>query len=166
MLVKLLLLGGVGIAALIAYDHGRSIDEADVRAHYRTQLEALRAFDEEAICAGIADDYVLELTERTPGGDASETLDGPESCDVSRKMLGFMRQMSEQTGGLVTIDVSYTIGTVTISPDGRKATVESTSTAKLGDRLISRSRGREELSRSFWRTRSHGGTAQVWSYGG
>ena len=46
-------------------------------------------------------------------------MNGSESCDLSRKMLGFMRQMSEQTGGLLTIDVSYDIGSVVIAPDGR-----------------------------------------------
>jgi hypothetical protein len=166
MLGKLLLVAGLGIGAVVAYEQGRSIDEADVRAHYREQLEALRAFDEEAVCAGMADDYSLEVVDRSGGGPGSTTLNGSESCDLSRKMLRFMRQMSEQTGGLLTIDVSYDIGSVMIAPDGRTAVVEATSTAKLGDRLLSRTRGREKLSRSFWRTRSHGGDAQVWSYGG
>ncbi|WP_202844696.1 hypothetical protein [Luteimonas saliphila] len=165
MVGKLLVVVVVAIAALVAHENGRTIEEAHVREYYRSQLEALRAFDEEAVCAGIADDYNLEVVDRSEGQPGKATLDGHASCELSRKMLRFMEQMSGQTGGLVTIDISYDIRSIVIAADGRSATVEATSTAKLGDMLIGRTRGREQLSRSFWRVRSHGGEAQVWSYG-
>lgn len=165
MLGKMVFAVALVVAAVLAYENSRTIDESDVREHYRGQLEALRAFDGEAVCAGIADDYGLRMVDRTGGRQARATLDGPASCEQSRKLLRLMEQMSGQTGGMLTIDVDYDITSIAISPDGRRATVEATSTAKLGDVLLSRSRGREELSRSFWRVRSHGGEAQVWNYG-
>lgn len=165
MVGKLVVVLVLAIAAVLAYENGRTIEESHVREHYRSQLEALRAFDEEAVCAGIADDYSLEVVDRSEGQPGKATLDGHASCELSRKMLGFMRQMSGQTGGMVAFDLSYDIRSIVIAADGRSATVEATSTAKLGDMLISRTRGHEQLSRSFWRVRSHGGEAQVWSYG-
>lgn len=166
MMGKFIVLAAVGVAALVAYENGRTIEESHVRKHYQGQLAALRAFDEEGVCAGIAGDYSLKVVERTQGQPGNATLGGDASCQLNRQMLKVMQQMSVQTSGLVTIDISYDIKSITIAADGRSAMVEATSTAKLGDTLISRTRGRERLSRSFWRTRSHGGEAQVWSYGG
>jgi hypothetical protein len=166
MLGKLVLAVVLGIVAVLAYENGRTIEESHVRAHYRDQLEALRGFDEKAICAGIADDYSLRVVDRTAGHPGNDTLDGPQSCELSRKFMQLAQHLSGQTGGLVTLDVSYDIRSIQIAADGRSATVEATSTVKLGETLVSRTRGTEQLSRSFWRIRSHGGDAQVWSYGG
>lgn len=166
MLGKLLAIIVLGIVGLVAYESGRTIDESHVREHYRTQLEAWRGFDEERICAGIASDYSLKLVDRSGGKGANATLDGPQSCEMSRASLRLAQQLSNQTGGLLTIDVTYDLKSIQVAADGRSATVEATSTAKLGEMLVSRTRGRETLSRSFWRVRSHGGDAQVWSYGG
>lgn len=166
MLGKLVVLVLVLVAGVLVYENSRKIDESHVRAHYGAQLEALRAFDEEAVCADAADDYSLKLVERGEGRSESATLDGYQSCEMSRRAVKLMRLMSNQTEGLVAIDVNYHIRSIVISPDGRSASVESTSTAKIGDMLLSRSRNQEQLSRSFWRIRSHGGQAQVWSYGG
>ncbi|MGJ4729400.1 hypothetical protein [Luteimonas sp. SDU101] len=166
MLGKLLLMAVLGVVALFVYENGRTIDESHVREHYRQQLEALRNFDEECICAGIADEYSLRMVERGASGATSTTLDGAQSCEMSRKSLRFAQQLSTQTGGLLTIEADYDLKSIRIAPDGRSAVVEATSTAKVGDTLVSRVRGREQLSRSFWRVRSHGGEARVWSYGG
>lgn len=165
MMGKLIVVVVLLVAGVLAYENGRKIDESHVRAHYQAQLEALRAFDEEAVCAAAADDFSLKVVERGEGPVGSATLDGAEACELNRQTLKLMQMMSGQTGGMVTIDVNYNIKSIEIAPGGRSATVESTSTAKVGDMLLSRSRNREELSRSFWRIRSHGGEVQVWSYG-
>lgn len=151
---------------MLAYENGRTIDDSHVRAHCQAQLEALRGFDEANICAGVAPDDGLRIGERGDGPATNRTLDGPQSCDLARTSLQLARQEPEQTGGLLKIDFQYDIRKIEIAPDGRSATVEATSTAKVGQTLVSRQRGRETLSRSFWRIRSHGGESQVWSYGG
>ncbi len=166
MLGKLLGVVVLGVVGFLAYENGHAIDESHVREHYRQQLEAWRSFDEAGICGSIADDYSLKVAERTAEHPANATLDGAQSCEMTRKFIRLAQQLSSQTGGLLTIDIDIDIKSIQVAPDGRSATVEATSTAKLGDTLISRTRGREQLSRSFWRMRSHGGESQVWSYGG
>ena len=156
----------LAIVAGLVYDSGRRMSESGVREHYRDQLEAFRAADEKALCGTAAEDFSLHVVERTDDRSSRATLDGPAACEQIKATLGLMRMMSEQTRGLVSVDLSYDIKSIEISPDGRTATVESTSTARIGDRLLSRARSKERLSRSFWRIRSHGGESQTWAYGG
>ncbi|QCO68523.1 hypothetical protein E5843_13480 [Luteimonas yindakuii] len=162
LLVALLL----AVVALVAHENGRRISEADVRAHYRQQLEALIAFDSEAICKPMAADFELRNVEHVDGTAHRQTMDRRAACQQMEDAIALMRVINNQTGGLVGIDFGYEITRIEIMPGGRRAVVEATSTARLGGRLLSRSRSKGELSRSMWRVRDHGGQAQTWSYGG
>lgn len=156
----------LGLAAWLVYDNGREISESDVRDHYQSQLEALRESDEEALCGAAAEDFSLKVVEQAGSTSGEATLDKYGVCEQVKTTLALMQLLSSQSGGLLSIDFAYDIKSIGISPDGRTATVQFTSTAKIGDRLLARSRGSERLSRSFWRVRSHGGESKTWSYGG
>ena len=166
MLGKLLAVVVLVVVGVLANENGRTIEESHVREHYRQQLEAWRSFDEEAVCKGIAGDFSVKVVEHGGARPVNATLDGPGWCEMSRISLRLAQQLSNQTGGLLTIELNYDLKSIEIAPDGRSAKIAATSTAKLGDTLISRTRGFEHFSRSFWRMRSHGGEVQVWSYGG
>lgn len=162
LLVVLLL----AVVAVVVHDNGRRISEADVRAHYRQQMQALTAFDSEAACKAMAADFELRSVEHANGEATRMTLDRAASCRQMEDAIALMRVLHNQTGGLVGIDFSYEITRIDIVPGGRRATVEATSTAKIGGRLLARTRSKGELSRSLWRVRDHGGQAQSWNYGG
>lgn len=166
MIKKLLGLLVLCIAGAVAYDHGRKLSEADVRAYYSDQLQAYRKSDAEALCGTMAKDFSLRVVARVGGASERSTVDGAAACEQLQEMIRLMDTLAERSRGLLTIDVAYDIRSIRISPDRRRATVEVTSTAKVGERLIARSRSREELSRAFWRIRSHGGEVQTWAYGG
>ncbi|MDH5824660.1 hypothetical protein QFW77_16945 [Luteimonas sp. RD2P54] len=166
MLKKLLAILALAVVALVAHDQGRRISEADVRAHYREQMDALQTFDSEAICAAMAADFRLEDVQHAAGEVHPSTLDRAAACRQMEDAIALLRTLSEQTGGLLVIEFGYQITGIEISPDGRRALVDATSTAKVGGRLLSRSRSKDSLSRSLWRVRSHGGQAQTWNYGG
>ena len=165
MLKNLIIVLVVGVVAYLAYDNGRTITESHVRDYYQAQLEAFRELDEERICTKVADDFSLEVLDRSAGAGKTR-LDGYAACDQARKMVKLARVMSDQSAGLMTINIAYDIGSIKISPDGREAVVQSVSTAKLGEMLMARTRSTEKFSRSLWRVQSHGGESQVWSYSG
>lgn len=166
MIKKLLVLLVLCIAGAVAYDHGRTLSEADVRAYYGEQLQAYRRSDAEALCETMAKDFSLRLVARVGGASERSTMDKAAACEQLKETMRLMDVVAEQSRGLLSIDVAYDIRSIRISPDRRRATVEVTSTAKVGERLIARSRSSEELSRAFWRIRSHGGESQAWAYGG
>jgi len=164
MMRKLLLLLVIAVAGLVVHDHSRRISEKDVRTHLEQQLMALRAFDSEPLCAAMADDFRVSAVEHAAGASQRATMDRTAMCQQLEDALAMMRMLSNQTGGLLAIDFAYEITSIEISPDGRRARVEATSTARLAGRLLSRSRAKGELSRSFWRVREHGGESQTWNY--
>jgi hypothetical protein len=165
MIRNLIVVLVLGLAAWLAYDNSREISESDVHNHYQDQLKALRESDEEALCKTAAEDFSLQL-EQVGAAPQKLTMDRHDACEQLKMTLKLMQLISTQSGGLLSIDFAYDIKSIGISPDGRTATVEITSTAKIGDRLLARSRGTERLSRSFWRVRSHGGESKTWAYGG
>ncbi|NZA27237.1 hypothetical protein H0E84_12675 [Luteimonas sp. SJ-92] len=165
MIKKLLLVLVLAVVALVVHDQGRRISDADVRKYYREQMEALQAYDSEAICAVMAGDFRLEDIQHAAGQTHPSTMDRAAACRQMEEAVALLRMLSEQTGGMLAIEFAYQITRVEISPDGRRALVEATSTAKLGGRLLSRSRSKENLSRSLWRVTSHGGQSQTWNYG-
>ena len=165
MVVRLIVLVVLAAVAYVAWDHGRTIDESDVRQYYARQMDAIRSFDHEAMCGDIASDFSTRVTTYVGGHNMGKAVyDGETTCRMTREMLDGMRDLGARSRGMLAFDVRVDIGSINIEPGGRSATVESTTTVKMGEILVTRSRGSERLSRSLWRVRSHGGEGQAWSY--
>ncbi|MDR7193571.1 hypothetical protein [Luteimonas terrae] len=164
-MIRILLLGmALVVGGVVAYEHGHRISESDVRAHMQSQLEATRRFDSDALCASMAKDYRLQGIYYVAGTQERRDTRRDETCRNAREGLTALQALSAQTGGLLAVDVTYEITRIELAPGGRRALVEATSTAKIGGRLLSRTRAKGQLSRAFWQVRDHGGEAQNWVY--
>jgi hypothetical protein len=158
----LVVLAGV---AFVAWDNGWKINESHVHRYYERQLEAIRNYDHESMCKDIASDFTTNVTSYVDGQRMGEaTYDGESTCRMTREMFDDMRRLDGQSRGLLAFDISVDVRAIRIEAGRRHATVESTTTVKMGEVLVSRSRGTERLSRAVWRVRSHGGEGQTWSY--
>lgn len=166
MVRKLLVVLVLAVLALVAHDNGRRISEADVHAHFREQMQALAAFDSDAICKAMAADYGVRSVEHAGGAVLRQTWDRTTGCGQMRDAVALMQVIHNQTGGMLGIDFSYEITRIEIAPGGRRATVESVATARIAGRLLSRTRSKNELSRTWWHVRDHGGQTQTWNYAG
>ena len=165
MMVRLLVLVVLAAVAFAAWDNGGRIDESHVREYYERQSDSIRNLDHEAMCSDIASDFSIKVTSYVDGRRMGEAeYDGESTCRMTREMFDDMRRLSAQTRGMLTFDVRTDVRSIHIEPGRRDATVESTTTMKMGEILVSRNRGSERLSRSIWRVRSHGGEGQAWSY--
>lgn len=165
MVVRLLVLVVLAAVAYVAWDHGRTIDESHVRQYYDRQMDAIRSFDHEAMCDDIADDFSASVTSFVGGRNIGKAVyDGETTCRMTREMFDDMRNLSNRSRGMLAFDVRVNVRSIQIEPGYRSAVVESTTTVKLGEILVTRSRGTERLSRSLWRVRSHGGEGQAWTY--
>lgn len=165
MVVRLLVLVVLAAVAYVAWDQGRTINESHVHQYYERQMAAIRNFDHEAMCGDIAGDFSTSVTTYVRGRNMGKTMyDGDTTCRMTRDMFENMRNLSARSRGMLALDVRVDVGAIRIEPGGRTATVESTTTVKMGEILVTRSRGSERLSRSLWRVRSHGGDGQAWTY--
>lgn len=164
-MIRILLLGmALVVGGVLAYEHGHRISESDVRAHVQSQLEATRRFDGDALCDSMAKDYRLQGVYYVAGTHERRDTRRDETCRNARDGLAALQSVSAHTGGLLAVDITYEITRIELAPGGRRALVEATSTAKIGGRLLSRTRAKGHLSRAFWRVRDHGGEAQNWIY--
>ncbi len=166
MVRNLLVLLVLGIAAWLVYDNGRTLSEADVRAYYTSQSDAANAYDGEAFCKGLADDFKGQVVIYENGQSKKKMYDKSSSCEENMAALKNMKLLSDRTRGLLSVDFSHEIKSIEIVPGGRTAVGEVTATARLGDTLLARTRSKDQLSRSFWRVKLRSSEGQAWTYGG
>ena len=160
---------GLGAAALVAgyvYQAGSVITEDHVREFYGEQLKAYEQQDVDRLCETMADDFSMSLTEHGEGSTRTSTQDRHQACADMKDAMAMTQLLSERSRGLLTLDVDYDVKGVEVSPGGRDAIVRVTSRVSLGDNVVALSRAEEKLSRSFWKVRTHGGEAKVWTSDG
>jgi hypothetical protein len=162
---KVILLIVLIAAAVWYFDTSRRMTEAAIRESYQTQVEALQRFDAEPLCDSLDNGYSASVTMRDAGAPA-KTQDKATACAELTRALRRFKTLSERTAGVLEPDYDYEIQSITLSPDRKLATVEVTSTMRIGDMALARSRSVEHLIRHLGRIRNTGGESTVWAYQG
>ena len=161
---KLILLAILAGLAGWYVDHGRRMTEADIRASYEADMDATRRFDGEFLCARMSDDYAGSESSLQDGSDPEEHFDKASQCLRIKQSIGVMQQLSVTTGGQLALNIDYEIKNIELSPDRKRATVETASTAKLGHMTIMRDRTTDHLIRRNGRILYIASEAKVWAY--
>ncbi len=161
---KVILLAILAGLAWWYVDHGRRMTEADVRTAYEADIDATRRFDGEFLCARMSDDFEGSETSRQDGNELEEHFDKAGQCQRIKRSIEAMQQISVATGGRLALHIDYEIRNIELSPDRKRATVQSVSTAKLGDMTLARDRTTDHLIRRNGRILSKASEARVWTY--
>lgn len=135
------------VAGLYWYS-GRSdvqpITEADVREFYRLQFEPANFLDAEFGCTNIAEEYRSVQTNHSPGAaPVTTTSDKKQSCDGAREGAEMLKKLID--AARAQPQISYTIRSIEISPDGGTATVKIASTFRIPGRMKVQSSGTSSL---------------------
>lgn len=162
---KVILLIVLIAAAVWYFDTSRRMTEAAIRESYQTQVEALQRFDAEPLCESLDDAYSASVSMRGAGASA-KTQDKAAACAELTRALRRFKTLSERTAGIIEPDYDYEIQSITLSPDRKLATVEVSSSMRIGDMTLARSRSVEHLIRRLGRIRNTGGESTVWAYQG
>jgi len=166
MIKTVLVLGAAALVAGYVYQTGSVITEAHVREFYGDQLRAYEQQDADRLCETMADDFSMSLTEHGEGPARTSMQDRHQACADVKDAMALTQLLSERSRGLLSLDVDYDVKGVEVSPGGRDAVVRVTSRVSLGDHVVALSRAEEKLSRSFWKVKTHGGKAKVWTSDG
>lgn len=164
-MMKVILLIALIAAAVWYFDIGRRMTESEIRESYRTQVEALQRFDAKPLCDSLDNRYSGSVTMRNAGAPA-KTQDKATACAELTRTLRRFKTLSERTGGMIEPDYDYRIQSITLSPDRKLATVEVSSSVRIGDMTLARSRSVERLVRRLGRIRNTGSESTVWAYQG
>jgi len=159
---KLILLAILAGLAWWYFDHGRRMSEADIRASYEADMDAMRRFDGEFLCARMSDDYAGSETAHQD--DTEEHFDKAGQCQRIKQSIAAMQRLSVATGGRLAWKIDYEIKSIELSPDRKRAAVQTASTVKLGDMTIARDRTTDQLIRRNGRILNIASEARVWTY--
>lgn len=157
----------IAIAAAVWYfDISHKMTEAAIRESYQAQFEALQRFDAKPLCDSLDDSYRASIVMRGAPGMPAKTQDKADACAELTQTMRRFKMLSERTAGMLEPDYDFAIQSIALSADRKLATVEVTSSMRIGDMTLARSRSVEHLIRRNGHIRSTGGEASMWAYQG
>lgn len=133
---------------------GARLDEAMVRQFYLEEAHATLARDPDALCKLLARKSVVNQETLVLGQTISETLNRQQACEAQRKTFQLFDDLGEKAGGTLTIEYDYNIDKLEIAPNRKSATVEVSSTLKMGEAFVQiRSVSTDQLNREWGQVR-------------
>lgn len=130
------------------------LDEDLVYDYYQKNINATRLFDAETLCGMMDPEYRMVDVGKTPRGEQRIVMGRKQACDATRESMGMMRRAVAKLR--VEPEFKYTIESVTLSPDRRRATVKVRASMRIGKAISVASAGTETLVRRFRGVRSLG----------
>lgn len=128
--VVLAILAGAGWYWLVG---SKRISEEDVHAHYSAQMQAFGERDAKAMCDALDDAFRGTGTAVSRAGRVEESTDKSQSCANMEQFFADAKKMGSVLPGGFQIDTHHDIESITLSPNKRQATVQVSSTIKLGN---------------------------------
>lgn len=150
-MMRLLVVVAVACAAAWYYFvGGAKLDEELVRQFYESESHATLSRDPEALCKLYSSK--LQLTQETllMGQTTSQRMNKQQACDSQRESFRKFEEIGNKADGILTIEYDYTIERIDIAPNRKSATVQTSSTLKMGEGLMQfRSVTVDELHREW-----------------
>lgn len=147
---KILLIVLAAGAAWWYFVGGRRISEDQVNAFYRDLEVATLQRKPDDLCALLAPEFQSSGSVNLAGQRQAnaQDQDKDQTCGAYRDLYASWEKLGEKMGGTLQLDSSYTIHSVTLSPDRKSATVDiSTSLDVAGTLMNIRSRSTDTLVR-------------------
>jgi len=143
-----LLIIAIGIAGWWLLVGGRTITDAHVRDFYRAQEHATLSRQPDALCALLDDRFKSKGTVSLLEHQSRESQNKAQTCEALAELYQTWADLGEKMGGILQLDSSYTIHSITISADGRSATAEVSTSLDVGRSMMRiRSRTTDTLIR-------------------
>lgn len=128
------------------------LDETLVYEYYQDNINATRRFDARKLCAMYDQKYRMVDVSRGPRGEERITMDRKEACRSIDESMTMMKKLVAKTR--IEPEFKYTIESVSISPDRKKAIVKLRASMRIGRKLSITSSGTETLVRRLGDVRS------------
>jgi len=128
-----LLAGG---AVWFYFIDGSKLDEGMVREFYAQQAQHTYERDPEALCKQMSGKYRMNIQSRIAGKVNDASYGKSIACEQIKKSFKFFEDVGERAGGILTIEYSYDIRQLDIASNNRSATVEITTTLKMGEEFL------------------------------
>jgi hypothetical protein len=125
-----------GAAAWFYLIDGTRLDEGMVREFYAQQARHTYERDPEALCKQIGGKYQMHIQSRIAGKVTDARYGKSAACEQLRQSFKFFEDIGERADGILTIEYSYDIRKLDLSPNNRSATVEIATTLKMGEELM------------------------------
>lgn len=145
---KFVLLGILAGAGWWYFIGGRTITEAHVVRFYQDLEAATLSRNPEALCALLDDKFQTVGTVEIGGRRNTSTQDKEQTCEAYADMYRNFALLGDKMGGILQLDSSYTINSVAIEPDSKKATVDYSSSLDVAGTIMNiKSRSTDTLIR-------------------
>jgi hypothetical protein len=132
---------------------GRQINETQVRDYYQQQQAATLKRQPQALCDLLGEDFRASGGAMAGGRASAVSLDKKQACDGYHNLYRQFDQLGEKMGGMLQLDYSYTLDSITIAADKKSALVEMSYTLDVAGSVMNiRARSTETLARRNGKT--------------
>jgi hypothetical protein len=154
-MMRLMLLAGV-LAGLgwWYFIGGRTLDEADVRAFYAAEAEAVRKMDVEALCDLRSAEFIGKERITMDGQTRSTGYDKTRYCELERRNFNAIKQLMNMAGKEVSFDLEIEFKSIKIAQDRKSASVEYVQRLLVDNSVAAKSKIVEELNKRNGTVRS------------
>lgn len=160
---KVILLAILAGLAWWYFDHSHRLTEADVRASYDADVDAMRRFDAESLCKRLGEDFAGEESS-TQDGEAVQHFDKAGQCERIKRSIETMQRFAVATGGRLAMNIEVEIKDIQLAANHKSAIVQSVSVARIGDMTLAREYSTDHLIRRNGRILSTATETRVWTY--
>ncbi len=115
---------------------GSKLDEQMVQDFYKLQQHNTYKRDPEALCKQLGGKLKLHQESLIAGKTQVVDMNKNQACDSLRESFKMFEEMGEKAGGMLTIEYSYEITRLELAPNKKSATVDVTSTLKMGEAFL------------------------------
>lgn len=135
------------------------LDEDMVDAYYQQHINAMRRFDSNTLCNLMDKTYRSVDTSVSPEGTETVESDKDSACYETDQAIRLMWAYAKEKK--VEPELKYTIASVTLSEDRRRAEVQLRGSIRIDKNLQIEFTGTETLIRRWGRVRSIGGKSRT-----
>jgi hypothetical protein len=145
---KLILIGLIAAGGWWYFVGGRTLTDEQVRTFYQDVERATLMREPERLCESLAEDFQSDDVASVGGRREKSSHNKTQTCDGYRDLYKSFDMIGTQMGGMVQLDSRYEIHSIQISPDGKNATADvSTSLDVAGSIMNIRWRSTDTLIR-------------------
>lgn len=162
---KIILLAILAGLALWYFDFGRRMTEQSITAAYQEQARAMSVMDAAYLCSHMASGYQSTDVLHGPRGATTRTMDKDQACTQVTRMAEGMQKLGIAPGGMISPRYNIEIKHIELAANRKAAKVEAVATMMVGDVLLMRSYGTEQLIRRVGRIQTLSSETETWVYG-
>lgn len=133
---KLVIVAIIAVSGWWYFVGGRKLSEDDVHNFYRDYEVATLQRRPDVLCGFLAEDYQSAGTITASNQSRTDSHNKQETCESLSKLYDTWEKLGEKMGGILQLDSSYTVHSISLSSNKQSAVVDVSTSLDVGGSIM------------------------------